>query len=234
MGPLGRNLERFKSEPSDVIRSVSDPIVAQGSLAVLRGNLAPGGAILKVSAATPQLLEHTGSAVVFEDYEDMLRRIDDPNLEVDVASVLVLKHIGPRAVPGMPEWGSIPIPGKLLREGVTDLVRISDGRMSGTSYGTVVLHVSPEAAACGPLAAVRTGDQIRLSVASRRLDLLVPEAVIEERLAEYNPPRSRNLRGYPRLYIDHVLQAEEGCDFDFLRPRSPEELEFIPPVVGRS
>jgi dihydroxy-acid dehydratase len=145
-----------------------------------------------------------------------------------------MRHTGPAGVPGMPEWGQLPIPAKLLKQGVRDMVRVSDARMSGTSYGTVVLHAAPEAAVGGPLAIVRNGDPIRLNVAERRLELLLPEQEIAKRLAHWSPPPRRHLRGYPRLYLDHVLQADAGCDFDFLRPESPEELHFVLPQVGRS
>lgn len=218
----------------NVIRPLTAPLSPEGAIVVLRGNLAPNGAILKVSAASPHLMQHTGKALVFEDYADMLERIEGDELEVDATSILVMKNCGPKGVPGMPEWGSIPIPAKLQRVGVRDLVRISDGRMSGTSYGTVVLHVSPESAAGGPLGAVRTGDEIRLDVPGRRLELLLPDDEIQRRLAWSPAARSEHLRGYPRLFIDHVLQAEQGCDFDFLRPKSPAELVFVQPVVGRS
>jgi dihydroxy-acid dehydratase len=201
---------------------------------VLRGNLVPLGAILKISAASNHLLQHEGPALVFEDYTDMLARVEDPDLDVTADSVMVLKNCGPRAVPGMPEWGAIPIPRKLQAMGVSDMVRISDARMSGTSYGTVVLHACPESAAGGPLAVVQTGDSIRLDVSQRRLDLLLPEEEISKRLANLKPHASLHLRGYPRLYVDHVLQCDKGCDFDFLRPANDEELKFVPPIVGRS
>jgi|ERR1700722_2598013 len=231
---LGENLAGVVCHNRDVIRPADAPLAREGAIAVLWGNLAANGAILKTSAASEHLMTHTGKAVVFENYQDMLNRIEDPDLEVTATSVLVLKNSGPKAVPGMPEWGSIPIPAKLQRAGVTDLVRISDARMSGTSYGTVVLHVCPEAAAGGLLGIVRTGDQIRLDAPGRSLDLLVPTAEIEQRLASFRPPASEHLRGYPRLYIDHVLQADQGCDFDFLRPKNSAELRFVAPVVGRS
>ena len=201
---------------------------------MLGGNLAPNGAILKTSAASEGLMNHVGTAVVFENYAEMLARIEDPDLQVTPESVLVLKNCGPRGVPGMPEWGSIPIPAKLQRAGVTDMVRISDSRMSGTSYGTVILHVTPEAAAGGPLAIVQTGDPIRLNVAERKLDLLLSDQEISRRLGNWKLPPTAHLRGYPRLYIDHVLQADQGCDFDFLRPKDAAELKFVHPVVGRS
>jgi len=219
---------------SDVIRDRANPLSPGGALAVISGNLAPNGAVIKVSAASPSLLRHRGRAVVFENYEDMLRRIDDPALPVDGDSVLVLKNAGPMGVPGFPEWGMIPVPRKLLEQGVTDLVRISDSRMSGTSFGTVVLHVCPESAAGGPLAVVRDGDAIELDVANRRLHLEVSDDELDRRLRAWQPPPSSHRRGYPRLYIDHVLQADEGCDFDFLRPASDDDLQFVPPVVGRS
>ena len=171
---------------------------------------------------------------MFRDYADMLARVNDPQLPVETDSVLVLQNAGPKGVPGFPEWGMIPVPRKLLQQGVTDIVRISDSRMSGTSFGTVVLHIAPEAAAGGPLAIVRDGDEIELDVERRSLNLLIGDDEIARRLAVWTVPQSAHLRGYPRLYIDHVLQADEGCDFDFLRPRSDEELQFVPPVVGRS
>jgi dihydroxy-acid dehydratase len=228
------NLERAQCFNRDVIRPLADPVAPEGAIAVLWGNLVPNGAILKTSAASPHLMRHTGKALVFENYADMLARIELPELDVTADSVLVLKNSGPKAVPGMPEWASIPIPAKLHRAGVKDMVRISDARMSGTGYGTVVLHACPEAAANGPLAIVQTGDEICLDVPRRSLHLVVADAEIEARLERLGTPRSPHLRGYPRLYIDHVLQADQGCDFDFLRPKTPEELRFVPPVVGRS
>jgi dihydroxy-acid dehydratase len=222
------NLEGVTVKDTDVIK----PVLGAGALAVVTGNLAPLGAVIKVSAASPELLQHEGPALVFASYEDMLARIEHPDLDVTADTVLVLQNCGPKGVPGMPEWGAIPIPAKLQRLGVKDMVRLSDARMSGTSYGTVVLHVCPEAAAGGLLGLVQTGDRIRLDVPARRLDLLVPDDV----LAHRTPVQAgrQHLRGYPRLYADHVLQANEGCDFDFLRPRTEEELVFIPPLVGRS
>jgi dihydroxy-acid dehydratase len=231
---VGRNLSTVASGDRDVIRPLASPIAAEGAIAILHGNLAPNGAILKTSAASPALMRHTGKAVVFENYADMLARIEREDLDVTPTSVLVLKNCGPKGVPGMPEWGSIPIPAKLQKTGVTDMVRISDGRMSGTSYGTIVLHVSPESAVGGTLAAVLSGDEIRLDVPARGLELLVPDREIAQRLGTFTPPRTPHLRGYPRLYIDHVLQAEHGCDFDFLRPKNSKELTFVEPVVGRS
>jgi dihydroxy-acid dehydratase len=232
--PLGDNLAGVATQRADVIRPFADPLRKEGAIAVLRGNLTPRGAILKISAASPHLLLHQGNALVFEDYADMLARIDDPDLDVTADSVLVLRHCGPKGVPGMPEWGAIPIPRKLQAAGVDDMVRISDARMSGTSYGTVVLHACPEAADGGPLAAVRTGDPIRLDVEQRQLSLLLPEDVIAARLRERQPRKTLHLRGYPRLYVDQVLQCDQGCDFDFLRPKNEMELKFVPPTVGRS
>jgi dihydroxy-acid dehydratase len=218
----------------NVIGSLKKPIYASGALVVLKGNLVPSGAILKASAATERLLNHTGSAIVFNSYQEMLARVDSQELDVSPDSVLVMRNTGPRGVPGMPEWAEIPIPVKLLKQGVRDVVRISDSRMSGTSYGTVVLHAAPESAIGGPLAVVRDGDRIRLSVAERRLDLLISEQELAERLSQWTPQLSQHLRGYPRLYIDHVLQADQGCDFDFLRPQSEEAVRFVPPIVGRT
>jgi dihydroxy-acid dehydratase len=201
---------------------------------VVRGNLAPGGAVIKTSAASASLLKHRGPAVVFESYDDMLARVNDPALKVDRDSVLVLRNAGPKGVPGFPEWGMIPVPLELLQDGITDVVRISDSRMSGTGYGTVVLHVAPEAAAGGPLALVQEGDPIELDVENRRLDLLVSPDELNRRRQAWKPPTSAHTRGYPRFYIDHVLQADEGADFDFLRPRTDADLRFIEPTVGRS
>ena len=231
---LGENISRSRSFNRDVIASHEKPLLAGGALAVLTGNLASKGAIIKASAASPQLMKHVGRAVVFKNYQDMLDRIDSPDLPVTKESVLVLQNAGPKGVPGFPEWGSIPVPKKLLHAGITDLVRISDSRMSGTAFGTVVLHIAPEAAVGGLLSLVQDGDQIELDVDARRLQLLVDDEELTRRKANWQPTVSRHLRGYPRLYIDHVLQADEGCDFDFLRPDSEAALEFVPPVVGRS
>jgi dihydroxyacid dehydratase/phosphogluconate dehydratase len=225
---LGEALDRVREEPDgDVIAPLAQPRDAEGGIAVLRGNLAPGGALVKQSAASRELLSHTGRAVVFEDMDDLIARIDDPQLAVEPSSVLVLKHAGPRGAPGFPEWGMLPIPRRLLEQGVRDMVRISDARMSGTAFGTVVLHVTPEAAALGPLAAVEDGDEIALDVEGRSLDLLVSEDEIRARL-ERRPPRARPYsRGYGAMYLDHVLSADQGCDFDFLRkvPGEPAEHE---------
>jgi L-arabonate dehydrase len=216
---LGDNVRGAPCYNREVIKPLSDPLKPEGGTVILRGNLAPHGAVIKQSAASPHLLKHRGRAVVFESYADLQARVDDPHLAVDEDSVLVLKNGGPVGAPGMPEWGDLPIPIKLLRAGVTDMVRVSDARMSGTSYGTVVLHVSPEAAVGGPLAIVQDGDEIELDVPSRRLELRVPESQIRSRLAAWAPPRPCYTRGYGKLFLEHILQAHEGCDFDFLRPQ---------------
>ena len=200
----------------DVIHSFKKPFKKDTGIAVLRGNLCPDGAIIKPSAATPKLLKHRGRAVVFENIEDFHKRIDDPNLDIDAKCIMVLKNCGPKGYPGMAEVGNMPLAPKLLRRGITDMVRISDARMSGTAYGTVVLHVAPEAAAGGTLALVRDGDEIELDVAKRRLELLVDEAELARRRARWKPPAPPMARGYWKLYFDHVLQATDGADLDFL------------------
>jgi dihydroxy-acid dehydratase len=206
-----------------VIRSPADPIKPIGAMAVLSGNLAPRGALIKHSAATPRLLQHTGRAVVFDSIADMTARVDDPDLEVEAEDVLVLRNAGPIGAPGMPEAGYLPIPRKLGRQGVKDMVRISDARMSGTAFGTIVLHITPESAAGGPLALVRTGDRIRLDVAGRRIDLLVEEDELANRRAALGAPARPAWagRGYARLFHDTITQADEGCDFDFMRRDGP-------------
>jgi dihydroxy-acid dehydratase len=213
---LGANLEGAQVFNDDVIRPLSDPLVAADSLAVLRGNLAPDGAVIKPPAAEARLHRHEGKAVVFADYNDMAARIDDPNLSVDENSVIVLKHAGPLGGPGMPEWGQLPIPKKLLEKGVRDMVRISDARMSGTSYGACVLHVAPESFIGGPLALVQDGDLIELDVPGRTLTLKVSEAELTRRKSAWKPPPPRFGRGYGRIFARHITQANEGCDFDFL------------------
>ncbi len=213
---LGEAIERAEVFNDDVIRPLDRPIIEAGGIVVLKGNLAPGGAVLKRSAADPKLLNHKGKALVFKDRQDLKARIDDPDLAVDPNSVLVLQNSGPIGVPGMPEWGMLPIPKKLLQQGVRDMVRISDGRMSGTHYGTVVLHVSPESAVGGPLALVEDGDEIELDVTTRRLQLHVEEAEMDRRRAAWRPPEQAHTRGWPRLYIDHVRQASEGAGLDIL------------------
>ena len=200
----------------EVIRPVGKALTASGGIAVLRGNLAPNGAVLKPSAATPALMKHRGRAVVFETIEHYHQRIEDPALEVDASSVLVLKNCGPKGYPGMAEVGNMGLPPKLLKQGITDMVRISDARMSGTAYGTVVLHVAPEAAVGGTLALVKEGDEIELDVAARRLNLNVPEGELAKRRAAWTPPSPAMQSGYQRLYTERVLQADQGADFDFL------------------
>jgi L-arabonate dehydrase len=222
---LADNVRDVRGWNEDVIRPLGMPLAAEGGLAILTGNLCPGGAVIKVSAASSQLLTHRGRAVVFEDHADLHRRIDDESLAIDETSVLVLKQVGPRGAPGMPEWGAAPVPSRLLKKGVKDMVRISDARMSGTSYGTVVLHVAPESAAGGPLALVRDGDEIELDVPRRTLTLRIDEAELARRRAAWTPRPPHFSRGYGRLFLDHVLQANEGCDFDFLRGRTPVRLE---------
>jgi len=222
---LGANLEKAKVTRRDVIRPLHEPLQAEGGTAILHGNLCPRGAVIKQAAASPQLLRHRGRAVVFDTQEDLEARIDRPDLDVRPDDVLVLRNIGPVGAPGMPEWGSIAMPRKLLEAGVRDMVRISDARMSGTAGGTVVLHVCPEAAVGGPLALVRDGDLIELDVPGRKLELLVADEELERRRAAWRAPEPKYRRGYGRLYVDHVLQADEGCDFDFCRgPGSNERL----------
>jgi dihydroxy-acid dehydratase len=218
---LGENIAGAEVFNRDVILPREKALVASGSLAVLRGNLAPGGAVIKPAAAERQLLTHTGPAVVFADYNDMAARIDDPALPVTADSVLVLQNAGPLGAPGMPEWGQLPIPKKLLEKGVRDMVRISDARMSGTSYGACVLHVAPESFIGGPLAFVRSGDLIELDVPNRRLELKVSEDELARRRAAWRKPEPRYERGYGALYQRHITQADEGCDFDFLEGTAP-------------
>ena len=213
---LGENLDGARVYNADVIRPLDNPLAQNGGLAVLRGNLAPDGAVIKPTAAEPHLLKHTGRAVVFKDYNDMAARIDNDTLDVDQNSVLVLQHAGPLGAPGMPEWGQLPIPKKLLAKGVRDMVRISDSRMSGTSYGACVLHVAPESFIGGPLAFVRDGDLIELDVAARKLELKVSDAEIATRRAAWKRPPPHYSRGFGALYEHRVTQANEGCDFDFL------------------
>jgi dihydroxy-acid dehydratase len=212
---LGENIEGAEVYDADVIRPTAKP-VAEGALAVLRGNLAPDGCVIKPSAATRSLLRHRGRAIVFEDLGDLAARIHHPDLEVDERSVLILRNQGPRGGPGMPECGMLPIPQKLARTGVRDMVRVSDARMSGTSYGTCVLHVSPEAFAGGPLALVKTGDLIDLDVPGRTIELRVSDAELEERRSTWRAPKPKASRGYTALFSEHVTQAHLGCDFDFL------------------
>jgi dihydroxy-acid dehydratase len=218
---LGENLEGARIHNEDVIRKRDNPLKQAGGLVVVRGNLAPNGAVIKAAAATPKLLKHAGKAVVFEDYNDMAARIDRDDLEVDADSVLVLRNSGPLGGPGMPEWGMLPVPKKLLRQGVRDMVRISDARMSGTSYGTCVLHVAPESFVGGPLALVRSGDLIELDVDRRELNLKVDAAELARRKSAWRQPQQKFARGYGAIFSRHIRQADEGCDFDFLEGTAP-------------
>jgi dihydroxy-acid dehydratase len=226
---VGQNLDSVPTEIIDeaVISPRSSPLDEGGSLVVLRGNLCPDGAVMKISAADRRLLQHEGRALVFDDIHDLAARVDDPDLDVDAESVMVLRNAGPVGAPGMPEWGHLPIPAKLLRRGVSDLLRISDARMSGTSYGAVVLHVAPESAIGGPLALVQTGDRVRLDVAARTLEIVIDDAELDRRREAWTPPPPKDERGYRQLYEQHVLQANEGCDLDFLRGRSPVVSDVV-------
>jgi dihydroxy-acid dehydratase len=215
---LGHNIEGAKAWSEDVIRPLSNPLLPGDSLAVLRGNLAPDGAIIKPPAAEAHLLVHTGRAVVFDNYNDMSDHIDDPDLDIDASCVIVLRGAGPQGAPGMPEWGQLPIPKKILATGVRDMVRISDARMSGTSYGACVLHIAPESHVGGPLALVRSGDMIELDVPRRQLNVLISDEEMAARRANWTPPPAKFTRGYGTLYLKHVGQADTGCDFDFLLP----------------
>jgi dihydroxy-acid dehydratase len=213
---LGENIAGACVHDPDVIRTLESPTAPSGGLVILRGNLAPDGAVMKPIAAEPRLLRHTGRAIVFDDYAHMSARIDDPELDVDADSVLVLRNAGPRGGPGMPEWGQLPIPKKLLAQGVRDMLRISDARMSGTSYGACVLHVAPEAFIGGPLGLLQDGDVIELDVEQRRLDVRLSAEELERRRAGWRPRPPRYARGYGRLFTEHIQQADQGCDFDFL------------------
>jgi dihydroxy-acid dehydratase len=218
-GTLGDAIKTFEDVPGQtVIKPRNAPLKKEGGMAILRGNLAPRGAVIKQAAASPKLMQHEGRAVVFESVEDMTKRIDDPALDVTENDVIVMRNAGPIGAPGMPEAGYIPIPKKLALKGVKDMVRISDARMSGTAFGTIVLHVSPESAIGGPLALVRSGDRIKLDVAGRKLDLLDSDVELEKRRKQWKAPAvpEEAERGYAKLYREHVQQADEGCDFDFL------------------
>jgi dihydroxy-acid dehydratase len=217
---LGENLEGAKVFNAEVILPREKALIASGGLAVLRGNLCPDGAIIKPAAAEPRLLQHKGRAVVFEDYNDLQARLDDPALDVDANSVIVLRNAGPIGAPGMPEW-EVPIPKKLLQQGVRDMVRISDARMSGTAYGCCVLHVAPESWVGGPLALVKSGDTIELDVPRRRLQLMIDDAEMMRRKRAWKAPARRFERGYGALFSQHIRQANEGCDFDFLEGTAP-------------
>jgi dihydroxy-acid dehydratase len=215
---IGENVGSAECLRRDVVKPLDQPLATEGGIAILGGNLAPDGAVIKQTAASGRLMRHRGPAYVFENRDQMYAEIDRDDLPVDENTVLVMKNCGPKGGPGFPEWGQIPLPAKLLKQGVTDMVRISDARMSGTSFGTVVLHVAPESAAGGPLAAVRTGDEVELDVERRRIDLCVDPAEIARRMDGFRPRAPAYHRGYGRLFLDHVTQANLGCDFDFLMP----------------
>jgi dihydroxy-acid dehydratase len=218
---LGENVANAEIYNADVIRSLDHPVLESGGLAILYGNLAPNGAVIKASAAEPRLLKHIGRAIVFDSFNEMNSRIDDPALDVDADSVLVLRNAGPKGAPGMPEWGNLPIPQKLLKAGVRDMVRISDARMSGTSYGACVLHVSPESFVGGPLALLKEGDVIELDVHARQLKMRVNEEDLAQRRAAWKPKQGIYPRGYGKLFMQHIQQADQGCDFDFLEGTAP-------------
>ena len=225
---LGENIAHAEVYNDDVIRTVEKPIYREGALAVLKGNLAPDGCVIKPSACDPRFLKHTGPALAFDDYPSMKQAIDDPDLDVTADHVLILRNAGPQGGPGMPEWGMLPIPTKLVKQGVRDMVRLSDARMSGTSYGACILHVAPESYVGGPLALVKNGDRITLDVAARTISLDVPEAELAKRRAEWKQPERRFARGYGWMFSRHIKQANEGCDFDFL------ETGFGAPVAEPS
>ncbi|MDH5708720.1 MAG: L-arabinonate dehydratase [Hylemonella sp.] len=220
---LGENIADAQIYNDDVIRRRDNPLKGAGGIVVLRGNLAPEGAVIKVSAASPELLQHTGRAVVFEDYNDMAARIDRDDLDVDASCVLVLKNAGPQGGPGMPEWGMLPVPRKLVQQGVRDMVRVSDARMSGTSYGTCVLHVAPESFVGGPLAFVQNGDLIELDAAQRRIELKISAEEMARRQTAWQPPARKFKRGYGVIFSQHIKQAPAGCDFDFLEGTAPTD-----------
>ncbi len=218
---LGENVANAEIYNPDVIRSLDHPVLGSGGLAILYGNLAPNGAVIKASAAEPRLLKHIGRAIVFDSFDEMNSRIDDPALDVDADSVLVLRNAGPKGAPGMPEWGNLPIPQKLLKAGVRDMVRISDARMSGTSYGACVLHVSPESFVGGPLALLKEGDVVELDVHVRQLNMRLNEEDLARRRAAWKPKQGIYPRGYGKLFTEHIQQADQGCDFDFLEGTAP-------------
>ncbi len=225
---LAENVAHVEVYNRDIIRSLDTPLQSEGGLTILRGNLAPDGAVIKHAAATPALLQHRGRAVVFKSIQDLKARVNDPDLDVQPADILVLQNAGPIGGPGMPEVGNLPIPEKLLKQGVRDMVRISDARMSGTAYGTIVLHVAPESAVGGPLALVQDGDEIELDHANHRITLHVSDAELARRRADWQAPRQSFGRGYGRLYLEHVLQAPQGVDFDFLQGNDPVGVNFQP------
>jgi dihydroxy-acid dehydratase len=215
---IGDNIAGAEVYKSDVIHPLADPVSREGATAVLTGNLAPRGCVMKPSAAEKRLLKHRGKVIAFEDYNHMAREVERDDLDVTPDHILVLKNGGPKGGPGMPEWGMLPIPKKLVKQGVRDMLRISDARMSGTSYGACILHVAPESFVGGPLAFVKTGDEIEVDVPARRIHLHVPDEEIARRRASWKQPAPRYPRGYGALYSEHIGQADEGCDFDFLAP----------------
>ena len=231
---IAQSVNNSNRNAEGVIRSLSNPVAPAPVLAVVHGNLAPTGAVIKVAAASKELLQHRGRAVVFDDYRTMRRELDDPSRRYSASDILIMRNCGPRGAPGMPEWGMIPIPQELLARGVRDMVRVTDSRMSGTSFGTVVLHVSPEAGVGGLLALVRDGDEIELDLEGRELRLICDSVELREREATHSPPPDVHLRGWPKLYRDHVLQAPDGCDFDFLAAPTHKHRRFVAPTVGRS
>jgi dihydroxy-acid dehydratase len=214
---IAENISGAKVVDEKVIRTPDDPVQAQGGTFVLRGNLSPDGCVVKPSAASQELFTHRGQALVFDNYPDLKAKLNDPDLEITKDTVLILRSAGPEGGPGFPEWGMLPIPDKLLKEGVRDMVRLSDARMSGTSYGMCVLHLSPESHVGGPLAFVQTGDEVELDVPNRKIHLHVSDEELEKRRASWQKPEPKYARGYGQLYINHVTQAHEGCDFDFLQ-----------------
>ena len=220
---LGENLSKITVNNRELVKTMANPLATEGGLAILKGSLAPDGAVIRSTSASPALLTHRGKALVFENHYDMDNRIDDPNLDVAPNDILILRDSGPVGAPGMPEWGFLPLPKKLLQKGVRDMVRLSDARMSGTAFGTVVVHITPESAVGGPLAAVRNGDIIELDVPNRKLDILVDNLTIQGRLRENKTQTSHYDRGYKWMFSQHVLQANEGCDFDFLRAKFATE-----------
>ncbi len=221
---MGEKITGAEVYNADVIRPLSNAIYDEGALAVLKGNLAPDGCVIKPSACAPQLLQHTGPALVFDDYPSLKKATDDPDLDVTAGHILILRNAGPQGGPGMPEWGMLPIPVKLVKQGVRDMLRISDARMSGTSYGACILHVAPEAYIGGPLALVQNGDMITVDVPGRRIHLEVSDAELARRKAAWVQPPKRFARGYGWMFSQHIMQADQGCDFDYL------ETSFGAPV----
>ena len=222
---ISENNINAKCWNNDVIKEFENPLTKNGGIKILRGNIAPNGAIIKPSAASPELMKHTGQAVVFESVEEFHEKIDDPNLEVDENSILVLKNCGPKGYPGMAEVGNMRLPQKLLKKGVRDMIRISDARMSGTAYGTVILHTAPEAAVKGPLAAVQNGDEIEVDVDQGTMNLKVDDETIKNRLENYSPVVPEITGGYQKMYVEHVMQADKGADLDFLIGKRGAEVK---------